>query len=136
LGCINGRKERPFLLTHASRSTQGPVLDNREDDAPVCIYPCSSQSAGRIEKGPPSNKIEAQENAPSRWQMLERETKREKNLETRAKELKIKAKKDQAKTETPLEGESVDDILKRVSYILALVFLGRSLLFQRRKYSM
>lgn len=67
--------------------------------------------------------------------MLERETKREKNLETRAKELKIKAKKDQAKTETPPEGESVDDILKRVRYILALVFLGRMLLFQRRKYS-
>lgn len=46
--------------------------------------------------------------------MLERETKREKNLETRAKELKIKAKKDQAKTETVTEAESVDDVLKRV----------------------
>ncbi|GAQ88949.1 Cytoplasmic dynein intermediate chain [Klebsormidium nitens] len=46
-------------------------------------------------------------------QMLERETKREKNLETRAKELKIKAKKDQAKTETVTEAESVDDVLKR-----------------------
>ena len=49
------------------------------------------------------------------FQMLERETKREKNLETRAKELKIKAKKDQAKTETVTEAESVDDVLKRVS---------------------
>ena len=47
--------------------------------------------------------------------MLERETKREKNLETRAKELKAKAKKEQAKTEASAEGESVDDILKRVS---------------------